>query len=167
MIEIELLPGWGDEPTFKSLAATIAHAEREPRLAGAKEDAALVAGSTLVSVAWKIYESVEIGLSNGFRLDVFCRGGVAEWSLAPGTVSERFVTEGDVRFTLVREDGSRSSWTENPAVLLKARVGRRIQTLSAGRGWFYLYVENVLILLFMSRERTRGEGRILRWGDTT
>ncbi|MBI1851214.1 MAG: hypothetical protein HYR85_12800 [Planctomycetes bacterium] len=166
MIEIELLRGWGDEPTFKSLAAAIAHSASEARLARAEEDAALIAGATIVNVAWESAESVAIGLSNGFRLDVFCRGGVVQWSLARGSVTERFVSEDDVRVTLVRDDGSRASRTENPAALLKARVGRSVQKLFAGTGWFYVYVEGVLILLFMSRERTRGEGRILVWGDT-
>ena len=165
MDEILVEGGLGAEPVFKSLHECISHTSGDRELRSVETSNA-IAGTTVVSVAWKDYQTVSFELDGGQTLSVFCDGGIAEWSLGSGRMDQTFVREDRlvVRAIGGGAKGRPIEWA--PAELLKARIGKKLMKVFAGTALFYVYFDAAPILLFWPRRFLNRTGVLLHFSDT-
>jgi hypothetical protein len=162
MRTIEVTKPVGAVRRFPSVGDAIAYrAEREPVSAARS---ARVVGHRICGARWTDSE-LRFSLEDGSDLNIFLVGDVVEWSaLRAGgrqTPEVETTAEEPVLLRFREED---SVW--NRSILVRDRVGKRIEKIFVNDFWLFLYVEGAPILLFLALGRKDGSGHLLHWEET-
>lgn len=163
-----LADGRIDEKTFRTIPDAVRGAQQHPRHQLAQAQSRDLAGSTFVDAAWTDVEC-RVLLSGDRTLHIGLDGGMVVWSIETGAPwpppNTQVRDQVDLEYR-APDGGIVLSYAWNPTALISRRLGRRVSQISAGTAFFYLYIEDTRILLFM-RVREFGTGRsMLAWDET-
>ena len=149
-------------PTFSSPLAAIRASESHPLAPRAAADAEWLRGSHIVAASI-VNGRVHMALSNGHTLEVRVReDGIVDWSVARTPPTP---TRSDPAPVRTLQSGEHV-WRWDAQRLLDVRVGRRLTNLFVNSFGFFVYAEQLPILLFVAQRVLPSYQLMLCWDDT-